>query len=829
MSSNPPPSPPHSPQKKSLLDASGTNNTNNTNNTTRAKNVTTATATSVITSLQNMVMNATTKATVDNSKNKNDKNNPRMQGLRKSKTSNRRKLLFFYNNNNKNKNSYDDDDDDDDSTTIRTRLNNTTTNGTVTSSTMTTTSGQTATTTTTKYEGRVTDVKFNAADFRHNSNNNNNNADGGGAAADGGRGDGRYYYSEFFKYYTLGKVLYRTDFCSVHLCKSKLTKRERVVKIVNETDDDDDDDVEKHTLPKTTTIKNKMGSVHEFEILKGMDHPNIPTVYELFRTNNNDNNNSEQQEFYIVMKYSAGGTLLNFLNSNSNNKKSPQPSAGTVATGTTMAGTSNHNKEALSTRNIKSDHKKSSSPLRDYQRTFHKNTTKSPPRSPVRSPEHRRRGDRSPPTTTAAGAAAAIARGGGLLLSKATSLQQIVRIDNTVTQIYDITKTTIFNNNNNDPTVRSIHKKSPLSEDDCKMIMLQLLSCVNYCHQNKIIHCDIKTSNIMLDYVDDLTSITLIDFDTAFRQSYEGEKIHTKRRAQSATLLDLVYLAPEVIQDEPSYDGKSDVWSCGIVLYQLLSNTLPFVKPGLETQEELVKAILSNQCVSFPQEHWEGISEEAKEYIEFLLTYDTWDRPTAALAVSKSWLYGARAKLSQVFDDPETSGAARVLHNLRKFNAADTKMKEAVCSFIATHLLTNEEIRTVDRLFQALDTQRDGKIRRYELKHAYYQVYNKFITESELDRIMKRIDLDGKNEIYYSEFSMAAVNKKDLLSKDRLQKAFKLFDVQGNGHITYDELRDAFRYVDLDMNYLNKLIKRVDIDGDGAVNFEEFVLMMKTK
>ena len=386
----------------------------------------------------------------------------------------------------------------------------------------------------------------------------------------------------------------------------------------------------------------------------------------------------------------------------------------------------------------------------------------------------------------------------------------------------------INNNNKNRKWVAGgpSKTKSPLNEDDCKLIMLQLLSCLNYCHQNNIIHCDIKTGNIMLKYHKDITSITIIDFDTSFRPTYPGEKI-TYQRA-SGTGKDAAYLAPEVVQKEPCYDSKSDIWSCGVTLYKMLSNTLPFVKTEHDTEEEIRQTILSKQRVQFPEEDWIGVSDEAKEYTAFLLAIDPEDRPTAQQAVTHNWLYGARERMSMVFDDAENSGAARVLHNLRRFNAADTKMKEAVCTFIVSHLLTNEEVQRLDRIFQALDTQHDGKIRRYELKHAYYQVHNKFITEKELDKIMKKIDLDANNEISYSEFLMAALGKKELLSKGRLKQAFQLFDKHGNGFVTHDELRDAFRFADIDINYLNKLILQVDKDGDGKITFDEFVIMMNS-
>lgn len=307
-----------------------------------------------------------------------------------------------------------------------------------------------------------------------------------------------------------------------------------------------------------------------------------------------------------------------------------------------------------------------------------------------------------------------------------------------------------------------------LSEEDAKTIMLQLLSAIRYLHDNGITHCDIKTSNIMLNYPNDFSSISLIDFDTSYKKEFPGQKI-TYQRALGIGR-DAAYLAPEVVEENPCYGEKADLWSCGVTLYKMLSNTLPFVSSKNDAEETIRRNILSTTRITFPEDDFAGVSEDAKEFITFLMHPSSFERPCARQAVSHQWLASARDRMVQVLED-EDSGARRILHNLRRFNTADTKMKEAVCAFIASHLLTKEEIQPIDQTFQALDTQHDGKIRRYELKQALYRVYHKLITDSELDKIMKNLDLDGNGALSYSEFSMAAVNKKDLLSHSRLKMA----------------------------------------------------------
>lgn len=320
----------------------------------------------------------------------------------------------------------------------------------------------------------------------------------------------------------------------------------------------------------------------------------------------------------------------------------------------------------------------------------------------------------------------------------------------------------------------------------------------------------------MFNYLKDFCTVTIVDFDTAFAQDDPDEKI-TYQRA-SGMGKDAAYLAPEVVEEEPCYGSKSDIWSAGVTLYKMLTNTLPFVRAETDDEQTIRRNILANPKVAFPENDWCGISEEAKDFVKFLMHPRPFERPSARQAVNHQWLSSARDLMTEVFDEKD-SGAKKILHNMRKFNAADTKMKEAVCAYIASHLLTKEEIQPIDRVFKALDSQHDGKIRPYEIKQAFYRVYNKLISEKELKKIMTRIDLNGNGDLSYSEFSMAAVSREDLLSPPRLKMAFEMFDKQNKGYVTHDELRAAFRLVEMDMDYLNKIIKTVDKDGDGKISF----------
>ena len=86
------------------------------------------------------------------------------------------------------------------------------------------------------------------------------------------------------------------------------------------------------------------------------------------------------------------------------------------------------------------------------------------------------------------------------------------------------------------------------------------------------------------------------------------------------------------------------------------------------------------------------------------------------------------------------------------------------------------------------------------------------------------VDTDGGGEIGYSEFLVASMSEKVLLSDAKLTQAFKMFDKDGGGSISIDEIKQVLSFgQDLDDDAFDELILQVDENGDGEVSFEEFV------
>lgn len=119
-----------------------------------------------------------------------------------------------------------------------------------------------------------------------------------------------------------------------------------------------------------------------------------------------------------------------------------------------------------------------------------------------------------------------------------------------------------------------IANKGRFSEDLSRKCFQQLISAVNYCHSHGIYHRDLKPENILIDENGDLkVSDFGLSATTDQIQSFDG-LLHTVCGSPA-------YVAPEVLTIK-GYDGaKTDVWSCGIILYVMIAGYFPFYDQNL--------------------------------------------------------------------------------------------------------------------------------------------------------------------------------------------------------------------------------------------------------
>lgn len=93
-----------------------------------------------------------------------------------------------------------------------------------------------------------------------------------------------------------------------------------------------------------------------------------------------------------------------------------------------------------------------------------------------------------------------------------------------------------------------------------------------------------------------------------------------------------------------------------------------------------------------------------------------------------------------------------------------------------------------------------------------------------------QVDSDNSGAIDYSEFVVATMNMKSMNSSSKLQSAFKMFDKDGGGSISTDELKTVLSFgQNLDDELINKIINQVDVNGDGEISYQEFEKLMMSQ
>ena len=348
----------------------------------------------------------------------------------------------------------------------------------------------------------------------------------------------------------------------------------------------------------------------------------------------------------------------------------------------------------------------------------------------------------------------------------------------------------------------AIAEKGYFNEFEASRIIKQILQAVNYLHSNCIVHRDIKPENIML--MQNGKDLKVIDFGTAIELP--------KRKKLTKLIGTSYYLAPEVIAE--NYDEKCDIWSCGIILYILLCGYPPF--NGV-SNNEIYRAIRYNKLI-FNKNNWSNISKEAITLITKMLEKNPKKRLTAEECLNDFWF----KKVS--FNRTATIGINQIeiLERMAQF-VQQNKFKQAVLNFISTQFNLKKEEEELKHVFKEFDKEGKGVISREDFISTIDRLYGDVISIDISNEFYSNIDLDNSGSISYNEFLTSVIDSKKILTEDRLQKAFKMFDKDDSGTIDIEEIKGLFGGNETTWK---RVIKDIDENGDGCVDFQEFKKMM---
>ncbi len=368
-----------------------------------------------------------------------------------------------------------------------------------------------------------------------------------------------------------------------------------------------------------------------------------------------------------------------------------------------------------------------------------------------------------------------------------------------------------------------IKAHAPFNEPLAAWYMKQILSAVSYCHSMNVIHRDLKPENILIvkRVKSGFHPIKIIDFGTA--------KIFQKEKSEHLLIGSAYYIAPEVLSR--NYSELCDLWSCGVIMYILLTGRPPF--NGIN-EDEIMKKIKEGtyDLTKYP---WGVISDDAKDLVKGLLQVNPKQRFNAKDSLEHKWFQSEKIKANKSSYDIKNRQVNKLVDNLIKYKS-DNILRCAVIALLVHNSIQLNQAHDAVKLFNKIDKNGDGKISREELFNGL-QPYKKELSDEELrkqvDTIFNNIDTDHNNHIEYEEFVRAAIDKNNFLSVNFLQFAFNYFDKDHDGGITYEEVKNKFYQSDKNKNsfkaqeQLQKAFNDIDINGDGKLSFEEFGKMME--
>ncbi|KAH3688521.1 hypothetical protein WICPIJ_000511 [Wickerhamomyces pijperi] len=193
-------------------------------------------------------------------------------------------------------------------------------------------------------------------------------------------------------------------------------------------------------------------------------------------------------------------------------------------------------------------------------------------------------------------------------------------------------------------------EEGPLEESEAIRYFRQIIMGISYCHALGICHRDLKPENLLLDH--DL-NIKIADFGMAALENND--------RLLETSCGSPHYAAPEIVSGLPYHGFESDVWSCGVILFALLTGRLPF------DDENIRNLLLKVQSGSFEMPGLDEITPEAQDLIGKMLTVDPSSRITTQAVLSHPLLQ--KYQISPL--------DAQTLHNLPSPNSYLNKIRSA--------------------------------------------------------------------------------------------------------------------------------------------------------
>eukprot|EP00879_Flechtneria_rotunda_P019176 GHRR01020134.1.p1 GENE.GHRR01020134.1~~GHRR01020134.1.p1 ORF type:complete len:506 (+),score=170.64 GHRR01020134.1:924-2441(+) len=363
------------------------------------------------------------------------------------------------------------------------------------------------------------------------------------------------------------------------------------------------------------------------------------------------------------------------------------------------------------------------------------------------------------------------------------------------------------------------------SEAYISRLVRSILRFVAQCHAKGIIYRDVKPDNFLFLTTDEVSPLKATDFGLSIRH-YPHEPKLTSRSGTPA------YMAPELVMQ--CYDEKADIWSIGMLAYQMLTGRFPFWEDVRnETLSDVWKAILSSE-VDWQAPELQSLSSAARDFLERLLQRNPAIRPSAAEALEHHWLISAGAA-----NDMPLQGS--VVQRLQRF-ATYTHLKQVVLRMITEDMRQRGKAPSISQalqeLFASYDKDRNGSISFEELTDGL-RAQGYVVNESEVRQLMEKMDIDHDGNVGGDEFLATLIDWSQVMQEQEWQtyvdQAFSRMDLDGDGFIDLEELLSELPSAyfhepaseDERIAEAKRMLREADENGDGRISRQEFYNLLR--
>ena len=363
-----------------------------------------------------------------------------------------------------------------------------------------------------------------------------------------------------------------------------------------------------------------------------------------------------------------------------------------------------------------------------------------------------------------------------------------------------------------------------------KFIMSQVFLAISFLHSNKVVHGDIKRENIAFVY--NGKKKTKEEFEKFFKKIFNDKEIQNeineasgmenlseeaqniikelcnyeikildfgsakmkKRDKVDKKLTGIVgtayYCSPEVVKEK--YDFESDEWACGVMMYILLANVAPF--PGYN-EEEIFDNILNKEInVDIPE--LKSTSKSCKDLIKQLCNKNTEKRIKSEEAL-KHPFFTRGINFSNLLKGiyvENTRELKKILRNKSTSifgkKVSDSKFKDMVIAYIGLNFPDKTEAQKARKIFLEISGGNKYFLITKETFVSRFEKVFKDLSKDEIEKLFDSLDQNETGNIEYEELIRALSDKEKLLSNKNLGEAFKFFDRDNNGFITWNEIAE---------------------------------------